>query len=116
MRIRKPPPDPVAVVELDDRDMRSISRRHPELSGHRAVLAVAAPDDLRPALSELLNEILTANKVGQRRRMEQLVDLLSSRLEIPRAKLVDEARNEAKFRERVIRDFGALRASDVSEL
>jgi len=115
VRKRKEQPNPVAVVELDDIDRRALSRRHPELIGRGTVLVVAAPEDLRQPLVTLLQELVTAGRIGRYRRMERLVEMLSPKLDVPPPKLVDHARNEAVFRQRVMRDFGALRPADLAE-
>src|SRR5437868_2755585 len=116
VRKHKQQPSPVAVIELDDIDRRSLSRRHPELVGRGSVLVVAVPAELRQPIAQLLSEVVAAARARRQQRMDQLVDMLSPRLDVPAPKFVDNARNEATFRQRVIRDFGALRAAELASM
>jgi len=111
--VNDPRPD-VAVVELDAQGRRVIARRHHELAGHDAVFVVAAPAELLGTLKQAVSEVAAAVQSGRERLIEETVAALVTTVEVPEPTLLEHARQEARLRERVLRDFGAVRASKRS--
>ena len=101
-----PRPD-VAVVELDAQGRRVVARRHHELVGRDGVFVVAAPAELLATLQRAVRQVAAAAQAGRER-------LIVTTVEVPEPTLFEHARQEARLRERVLRDFGAVRASKRS--
>lgn len=108
--------DRVQVVDLDDRALRALSRRHPEARGAVAGFVVVADAELGAALRCALDQLVAAVNERDRLRTEELVESLLPRIEVPSPAALEQARRQAVVRLRVLRDFGANSPEDVADL
>jgi len=106
----------VDVVDLDDRARRVLARRCPEVSGAGAAFVVVADAEIRTAVRQAVDRLVAAVNEGHRLRVEELVEALLPRIEVPAPAALEQARRQAVVRLRLLRDFGAYSPDDVSEL
>jgi len=106
----------VDVVDLDDRARRVLARRCPEVSGASAAFVVVADAEIRDAVRQGVDRLVASVNEGHRLRIEELVEALLPRIEVPTPAALEQARRQAVVRLRLLRDFGAYSPDDVSEL
>ncbi len=104
------------VVELDDRARRVLARRHPEVGGASAAFVVVADAEMRTGLRHAVELLAAAANERRYLRIEELVDALLPRIDVPRPPALEQARRQAVVRLRMLRDFGAYSADDVAEM
>jgi len=109
-----PRPD-VAVVELDAQGRRVVARRHHELVGRDGVFVVAAPAELLATLQRAVRQVAAAVQAGRERLIDETIATLVAAIEVPAPAVLEHARQEARLRERIFKDFGAIRASKRSQ-
>lgn len=104
------------VVDLDGRARRVLARRCPEVSGATAAFVVVADPEIRPTFRQAVDRLVAAANEGHRLRIEELVEALLPRIDVPPPAALEQARRQAVVRLRLLRDFGAYSAEEVSEL
>lgn len=108
--------DDIQVVELDEQARRVLARRYPEMSGCSIAILVAATGDVGGQLVTAVHELVDAANNGERANRERLVHMLSPEIDIPSSSLLEEARQQAVLRARLLQDFGGLSATDLAEV
>ncbi len=106
----------VEVVGLDDRARRVLARRHPEVGGASAAFVVVADAEISTELRHAVERLAAAVGERHRLRIEELVDALLPRIDVPPPAALEQARRQAVVRLRLLRDVGAYSADEVAEL
>lgn len=106
----------VEVIELDDRARRVLARRHPEVGGTSTAFVVVADVEIGTDLRHAVERLAAAVGERHRLRIEELVDAILPRIEVPPPAALEQARRQAVVRLRLLRDVGAYTADEVAEV
>ena len=101
----------IAVTELEDQEILDLATRHPEITGHDSAVVVTTDD------AELLRQaMILVHRMQQRRdQMEQMIEsMLPDR--VPNRAAVLQAQRNARAREALLEEFGALTSAEVADL
>lgn len=106
----------VEIVEPDEQTRRALARRHPEVIGQHSVFVVVTAPDEHDRVAGALGQIAHAVNEGERLRLERLIDALSPAVDVPTPPVLEQARQEALLRSRLLSEFGACTAQQLAEL
>src|SRR3954452_13680667 len=114
------PTRPVEVVELDDNARRVLDRRHPNLAGYAAALVIVTDDELSCEMNRVVRRVADAANQHRRIQMDELIDefideLVEQSVDGSLA-LTEEARRQAQFRQRMLRDHQVYTAAEIGRL
>ena len=112
--MKPPPADSVALVYADAAARRSLSRRYPSLLGRSTAIVVLGDFGDRPHLVAAVQELVSSANAGRRIAVERMIDELMAREKLP-GEAAAGAAQRARMRARLVRDFGALTASQVAD-
>lgn len=105
----------VLAIELDQGDRRALVRSHPEVRDMDTVVVVAAAGRPARGLGAALAELAEQLSHGEHLRTEHLVNAMLSPGAVPSPAELAEAGRQARFRERLIAEFGAYTAAQLAD-
>jgi hypothetical protein len=106
--------EPAALIELNAHERRVLGRQHPQLAGYASATVVVAAPDFQEHVTTALRRLVEGLNGRQRAAVEEVVEHVLTAARAPRQRVLEEGRKQARFRQRVLDDYGSYTASEVA--